>query len=65
MRQWLAEHGFRGEGTPPALPDAVRVEAARRYIEAYERITGLDFDVNEAPVAQRIGKALGIETRVV
>lgn len=60
VRQWLAEQGFRGDGEPPALPDSVRVEAARRYIEAYERVTGVDFEVNEAPVAERIGKALGI-----
>lgn len=54
VREWLADHGFRGEGNPPALPDSVRVEAARRYIEAYETITGREFEVFEEPIEQRI-----------
>ena len=43
VRRWLAERGYQGEGAPPALPDELRCEAARRYIETYERITGLAF----------------------
>jgi phosphoribosylaminoimidazole-succinocarboxamide synthase len=45
VRDWLAspESGWDRSGPPPALPDHV-VEATRaRYIEAYERITGLTF----------------------
>ena len=37
VRRAWATHG---EGTPPPIPDEVRVEAARRYIEAYETVTG-------------------------
>ena len=44
VRRWLVEQGFRGNGTPPSLPDDVRCEAARRYIETYERITGRAFE---------------------
>ena len=40
VRRWLAEQGYRGEGPPPELPVDVRCEAARRYIEAFEQVTG-------------------------
>jgi phosphoribosylaminoimidazole-succinocarboxamide synthase len=60
VRRWLVEHGWRGEGPQPPLPDEVRCEAARRYIEAFERVTGRSFvpDV-EAPLA-RIRRNLGL-----
>jgi phosphoribosylaminoimidazole-succinocarboxamide synthase len=60
VRRWLVDHGFRGEGRPPALPDDVRCEAARRYIEAYERITGTDFVPDLAPPLERIRANLGL-----
>ena len=50
VRNWLAtERGYRGDGPPPALPDDVRVEAARRYIATFELVTGRTFtpDTNE------------------
>src|SRR5690606_3472631 len=45
VREWLMEHGFQGrpEQTMPDLPDAFRVEVARRYIELFETITGRSF----------------------
>jgi len=43
VRRTLAEQGFRGEGTPPPLSDEVRIEAARRYIQLCELITGRPF----------------------
>ncbi|MBQ6924609.1 MAG: phosphoribosylaminoimidazolesuccinocarboxamide synthase [Kiritimatiellae bacterium] len=58
VREWLAARGFRGEGTPPALTDEVRIEAAKRYITAYEQITGREFVPAEGDIADRIGKAL-------
>ncbi len=36
MRGWLVEQGYKGEGPPSPLPEDVRCEAARRYIEAFE-----------------------------
>jgi len=45
VREWLADKGFIGEGEVPQVPDEVRVEASRRYIEAYELITGQEFIV--------------------
>jgi phosphoribosylaminoimidazole-succinocarboxamide synthase len=44
VRRWLVEQGYRGDGAPPALPDDVRCEAARRYIETYELLTGRGFE---------------------
>jgi len=58
VRQWLAKEGFTGTGTPPVLPDDVRVEAAKRYIQAYELITGQEFIVSDEPVGIRVSKAL-------
>lgn len=58
VREWLAAQGFTGDGTPPALPDDVRVEAARRYIQAYETVTGRDFVVIDGPIEARIARAL-------
>ena len=60
VRRWYAARGFRGDGEPPALPDDVRVEAARRYIDAFERITGTSFvpDLEEpsARLARNLAK---------
>jgi phosphoribosylaminoimidazole-succinocarboxamide synthase len=58
VRRWLLDQGYRGEGPPPALPDAVRCEAARRYIEAYERVTGLAFVPDLEPAAARLVRNL-------
>ncbi len=58
VREWLAARGFRGRGTPPSLPDEVRIEAARRYIAAYEVITGRRFAPGATPALARIEKAL-------
>jgi phosphoribosylaminoimidazole-succinocarboxamide synthase len=58
VREWLVSQGFRGDGPAPALPDDVRVEAARRYIQAYELVTGLPFQPVEGPIGARVRKAL-------
>ncbi|AKT37975.1 phosphoribosylaminoimidazolesuccinocarboxamide synthase [Chondromyces crocatus] len=59
VRRWLAAQGFQGDGPIPEIPDAIRIEASRRYIVAYERITGDTFVPDlEDPVA-RIRRALG------
>ncbi len=54
VRGWLAERGFRGAGPVPAIPDEIRIEAARRYITAYEMITGRSFEARNEDVLQRI-----------
>lgn len=58
VRRWLVDQGYRGDGPPPQIPDDVRCEAARRYIEAYERVTGLAFVPDLEPVAERLPRNL-------
>jgi len=58
VRIWLAEKGFTGDGAVPTLTDTVRIEAARRYIEAYELITGRPFTVTDEPVRDRVQRVL-------
>lgn len=58
VREWLAARGFRGYGTPPTLPDEVRIEAAKKYIAAYEIITGREFVPAESPALERMERAL-------
>lgn len=58
LREWLAERGFRGEGEVPEIPDEIRCETARRYIEAYELITGQQFTPEVGPVEERLKKNL-------
>ena len=54
VREWLADRGFRGEGPVPDIPNEVRIEAARRYITAYEMITARSFEARNEDVLQRI-----------
>jgi len=44
FRRWLMERGFMGDGQPPEITDAIRVETAERYITAYETVTGETFE---------------------
>ncbi len=43
LRQWLIARGWKGDGVPPEIPPEVRVETARKYIQAWESITGRTF----------------------
>lgn len=61
VRTWLADQGFRGDGTPPKLTDEVRAEAAKRYIKAFEIITGEKFPLAEKPILERIRENLKIK----
>ncbi len=54
IRRWLVERGYRGEGRSPVLPDEVRCEATRRYVEAYEIISGRDFEPRSGDPEPRI-----------
>ncbi|MBI2656301.1 phosphoribosylaminoimidazolesuccinocarboxamide synthase [Candidatus Woesearchaeota archaeon] len=58
VRQWLAAKGFIGEGAIPKIPDDVKIEAAKRYITAYEMITGKEFEAKNEDVIERIKKNL-------
>jgi len=58
LREWLVSRGFRGDGPVPVLPDEIRIEAAKRYIQAYELVTGLTFQPVEGPIQDRVRQAL-------
>ncbi len=54
LRLWLAEQGYRGEGEIPEIPEEVIVETARRYIDAYERLSGTPFTPESGDPLPRI-----------
>ncbi|MCA9601088.1 MAG: phosphoribosylaminoimidazolesuccinocarboxamide synthase, partial [Myxococcales bacterium] len=58
VRRWLADAGYRGDGTPPTIPDDVRIEAARRYIEACDTVRGGAFVPDTTPPDTRIEQNL-------
>jgi phosphoribosylaminoimidazole-succinocarboxamide synthase len=60
VRRWLStEAKWSGDGPPPAMPDEVRLEAARRYIASYELVTGERFVPDPRDPLPRIAAALG------
>lgn len=50
---------FCWRGEVPEIPVEVKVETARRYIEAYELITGRQFVAEVGDVSERVGRNLG------
>jgi len=58
VRLWYNTQGYRGEGQPPTLPDDVITEAALRYIQLYEGLTGNNFIPRDYPVEESITKVL-------
>jgi phosphoribosylaminoimidazole-succinocarboxamide synthase len=60
VRRWLKSVGYAGDGPTPTIPDEVRVEAASRYIEAYERITGTAFVPDLEDPSVRMPRNLGL-----
>jgi len=58
IRRALTRIGYTGDGPPPDLGPEVVAETTRRYVTAYERITGATFVPAAYPVAPRIEAAL-------
>lgn len=58
VRRWYISQGYKGDGTPPAMPDEVRTGAAERYITAFEQITGLTFAPDTQKPLERMRKKL-------
>ena len=56
VRQWLSSKGFIGDGPIPQIPDEVKIEAAKRYITAYEMVIGKEFKAKNEDVLERIRK---------
>lgn len=61
VRRYYTALGYRGDGEAPPLPPEVRVGAAKRYVEAFERITGETFVPDTDPPLPRIAKNLGLQ----
>lgn len=60
LRRQLIAEGYAGQGNPPPLRDELRLEAARRYVEIYEQITGQRFVPDLEPPQTRIPRNLNI-----
>lgn len=60
VRRWVSEQGWRGQGAPPELSLEVRCEAARRYIAAFERVTGQAFVPDLEEPLMRMRRNLGL-----
>lgn len=58
LRKWFAAQGYRGEGTPPAMPPDFIATVASRYLWTYEHLTGGEFIPGELPAASRIRQNL-------
>jgi phosphoribosylaminoimidazole-succinocarboxamide synthase len=54
IRKALASAGWAGEGEPPALEPEVWDETSRRYVTAFETLTGIPFSPGEQPITARI-----------
>jgi len=54
LRQWLISKGYMGDGDAPEFPEDIKIEACKRYIEAFERITGQDFKPEQGDVLERV-----------
>lgn len=54
VRRAYLEAGFSGDGDPPTVPDDVWAATTARYVDAYERLTGLAFEPGPQPADVRI-----------
>jgi phosphoribosylaminoimidazole-succinocarboxamide synthase len=64
IRLAYADKKFRGDGTPPQMPDSLWIAASQRYIQIYEMLTGKIFEAGEYPVNSRLVKSLQ-NTRII
>lgn len=53
-RLWYAQQGYRGEGVPPVMPEEMIRQVLKKYIIAYERLTGQSFEMPEGNPQERI-----------
>lgn len=55
----VKERGAKPDFVPP-LDDGIRIQVAMRYIQLYERVTGLEFDLpsDETPILESIEESI-------
>ena len=58
LRQWLISKGFMGQGAAPALTNEIKTEAALKYIDAFEMITGNELEFHDGNINERIKRNL-------
>jgi len=58
VRMALADAGYIGDGPVPELPTDVWEATSHRYIDAFERLTGVSFTPGAYPAGPRINAAL-------
>ncbi len=58
IRLEYVARGYRGEGTPPPMPEQLWIEASQRYIQIYEMLTHETFIPGDYPVLPRLKKNL-------
>jgi len=59
VRLAYAEHGYRGDGAIPPMPDDLWIAASQRYITIYEMLTGQAFVPGAYPIEPRLISQLG------
>ena len=60
LRSWLMDQGWSGHGQPPVIPDEVYIELAWRYIQAYQEITGENFEPESRDLKADAEKLLSV-----
>lgn len=58
VRRALIDSGYDGHGDPPLLADTVWEQTTRRYIDAFQLLTGSRFEPGSYPVAERIQEVI-------
>lgn len=58
VRRALRDAGYDGDGDPPELPGSVWAATTSRYVDAFERLTGVPFDPARYPAGERIAAAV-------
>ena len=58
VRLAFAEHGYRGDGVPPTVPDSLWATASQRYMTIYEMLTSQPFVPGSYPVEPRLTENL-------
>jgi phosphoribosylaminoimidazole-succinocarboxamide synthase len=58
VRLWYAAHGYRGDGDPLPMSEALICAASERYQAVYERLTGKTFAPAPYPADDRIQKII-------
>ena len=60
IRQWLIGQGWQGEGTPPQIPDDVRLDLAEKYADLHQRLLGRTFEPGDPDVLGSLYKVLDV-----